>query len=164
MELDSTLCFCFHIPKRKVVNFVKQTRPKRASQISECFGAGTGCGWCIPFLKQIHWQIVAEDIVEAEDISAEKYEAMRVTYLERIKCGKREPNRPDAVGPPPELMELDDGARATGWATPGSEEEAEKEATKAKADDGEEREDDDWDVSQYFSRPRPPEPEPDELV
>ena len=90
MDLDSTLCFCFHIPKRKIVNFVKQTRPARASRISECFGAGTGCGWCIPFLKRIHREIVAGDIVEAGDIPPEVYEEMRRSYLEGVRQGTRE--------------------------------------------------------------------------
>jgi len=90
MDLDSTLCFCFHIPKRKIVNFVKQTRPARASRISECFGAGTGCGWCIPFLKRIHRQIVAGDIQEAGDIPPDVYEDMRRSYLEGVRQGTRE--------------------------------------------------------------------------
>ena len=163
MELDSTLCFCFHIPKRKVVNFVKQTRPKRASQISECFGAGTGCGWCIPFLKQIHWQIVADDIVESDDVSSEEYEGLRLRYLDGIKQGKRSPNRADTVGPPPELMELEDGSRAAGWTTPVSAEEPKAETTPAKPEE-DTHEGDEWDVSQYFSRSRPPDPEPEDLV
>jgi NAD(P)H-nitrite reductase large subunit len=111
MELDNTLCFCFHIRKRKIVNFVKRTRPKRASQISECFGAGTGCGWCIPFLKRLHRQIVAGDIVEAEDIGAAEYEAMRRRYLAGIEEGTRERNTLAMEGPPPEL----DAERAKAW-------------------------------------------------
>jgi NAD(P)H-nitrite reductase large subunit len=89
MDLDGTLCYCFRIPKRKIVNFVKQTRPARASRISECFGAGTGCGWCIPFLKRIHREIVAGDVVEAEDVQPAEYEALRRSYLEGIREGTR---------------------------------------------------------------------------
>lgn len=51
--MDDELCLCFHISKRKVVNFVRITKPHVASQISQCGGAGTGCGWCRPFLKRI---------------------------------------------------------------------------------------------------------------
>jgi NAD(P)H-nitrite reductase large subunit len=87
MDLDATLCYCFHIKKRKIVNWVKQNRPQRASRISECFGAGTGCGWCIPFLKRIHRQIVAGDIVEAENITSAEYEELRRTYRERVRNG-----------------------------------------------------------------------------
>src|SRR5262245_4078399 len=54
MDLDAKVCYCFHVSRRKLVNFVRQNRPKVASQLSECGGAGTGCGWCIPFLKQIY--------------------------------------------------------------------------------------------------------------
>ncbi len=83
MQLDDKLCYCFHISKRKIVNYVKRERPRRASQISECFGAGTGCGWCIPFLRKIHQEIVAGDIVEADDVTASEYEAMRAGYYYR---------------------------------------------------------------------------------
>lgn len=93
MELDQQLCYCFHINKRKIVNFVKRERPKRASQISECFGAGTGCGWCVPFLKEIHRQIVAGEAIEPGSITAEEYEKMRGGYLKDIKTGTRERNR-----------------------------------------------------------------------
>ena len=55
MELDDELCLCFHVTRRKVENFIKQKQPTRASQLSECFGAGTGCGWCRPFLRRL-WQ------------------------------------------------------------------------------------------------------------
>ena len=89
---DDTICYCFHISKRKIVNFVKRERPRRASQISECFGAGTGCGWCIPFLRKIHREIVAGDIVEADDVSASEYEAMRAGYRQDINDGKRTRN------------------------------------------------------------------------
>ena len=56
MDLDAKICYCFHVSRRKLVNFVRRTQPKVPSQLSQCGGAGTGCGWCIPFLKQIFQQ------------------------------------------------------------------------------------------------------------
>lgn len=53
MELDEELCLCFHVTKRKVINFLRVEKPRRAGQLSECFGAGTGCGWCRPFLRRL---------------------------------------------------------------------------------------------------------------
>lgn len=53
MEPDDELCLCFHVTKRKVVNYLRVEKPKRVGQLSECFGAGTGCGWCRPFLQQL---------------------------------------------------------------------------------------------------------------
>ncbi|HZZ29967.1 MAG TPA: (2Fe-2S)-binding protein [Pirellulales bacterium] len=53
MELDDELCLCFHVTKRKVLNFLHVEKPRRASQMSECFGAGTGCGWCRPYLRKL---------------------------------------------------------------------------------------------------------------
>ena len=52
MELDDTICYCFHVTKRKIVNHIRVYKPRRASQVSECGGAGTGCGWYIPYLKR----------------------------------------------------------------------------------------------------------------
>ena len=53
MKPEDPICLCFHVTRRKVVNFIRVEKPRRPSQLSECFGAGTGCGWCRPFLKKI---------------------------------------------------------------------------------------------------------------
>ena len=53
MTSDDELCLCFHVTKRKVLNFLRVKKPQRASQMSECFGAGTGCGWCRPYLQKL---------------------------------------------------------------------------------------------------------------
>ncbi len=53
MKLDDELCLCFHVTRRKLIQYVRIHRPAVASQLSECFGAGTGCGWCRPYLRQI---------------------------------------------------------------------------------------------------------------
>ena len=53
MQLDDELCLCFHVTKRKVINFLRVERPQRESQLADCHGAGTGCGWCRPFLKKL---------------------------------------------------------------------------------------------------------------
>ena len=52
MELDDTICYCFHVTKRKIMNFIRIHQPRRASQVSECGGAGSGCGWCVSYLKK----------------------------------------------------------------------------------------------------------------
>lgn len=59
MNLDDELCLCFHVSKRKVVNWIRVTRPRRAGQLSECYGAGTGCGWCRSYLQRLFSQAVA---------------------------------------------------------------------------------------------------------
>lgn len=53
MHDDDDLCLCFHVPRRKVIQYIRVHRPVKASQLSECFGAGTGCGWCRPFLRRL---------------------------------------------------------------------------------------------------------------
>ena len=85
MELDDTICLCFHITRRKLVNFTRIHQPKVASQLSECGSAGTGCGWCIPFLKQIHRQGTEADMPQ---LSPEEYAQRRRDY---IRDGKGTP-------------------------------------------------------------------------
>jgi bacterioferritin-associated ferredoxin len=53
MKPDDELCLCFHVTQRKVANFLRLERPQRVGQLAECFGAGTGCGWCRPYLKKM---------------------------------------------------------------------------------------------------------------
>ena len=53
MDLDDELCLCFHVSKRKVINYIRVEKPRRAGQLADCYGAGTGCGWCRPYLKRL---------------------------------------------------------------------------------------------------------------
>lgn len=88
MDLDRQLCYCFHVTGRKLVNYIRLDRPKVASQLSQCGGAGTGCGWCIPFLKQLFRQAVDGGETDLEQLTAEEYERRRACY---IRAGKGTP-------------------------------------------------------------------------
>lgn len=88
MQLDDELCLCFHISKRKVLNHLRVHRPRVASQLSECGGAGTGCGWCVPFLKKLHRQATAVGEGGESEVAAPDYAQARATY---IRAGKGTP-------------------------------------------------------------------------
>jgi NAD(P)H-nitrite reductase large subunit len=79
MQPDDKICYCYGVTMRKLVNFSRRTRPRRASQMTECLGAGTGCGWCIPFLKKI-----AEDpeAFAVSELTPEQYAERRKTYIQ----------------------------------------------------------------------------------
>jgi len=87
MDADDHVCLCFHVSKRKIVNFLRRERPEKASRISECLSAGTGCQWCVPFLKKLHQQVM--DGVEEPDlpIAPAEYAARRSRYR---STGQRE--------------------------------------------------------------------------
>src|SRR2546429_7330245 len=81
MDLDAKICYCFHVSRRKLVNFMRLYQPRVPSQLSECGGAGTGCGWCIPFLKQIFYQDRSSDAVELEQLTPQDYEWRPAAYI-----------------------------------------------------------------------------------
>ena len=98
MQLDDKICYCFHVSKRKVLNFLRVRQPRVPSQLSECHSAGTGCGWCVPFLKRYfaEWQAGRTD--EPDDtITPDDYARQRGVY---IRSGQGTP--PPGATPPPE--------------------------------------------------------------
>jgi bacterioferritin-associated ferredoxin len=94
MNLDDKVCYCFHVTRRKLVTWVRLNEPKVPSQLAECGGAGTGCGWCIPFLKQIFRQgtmIATAETTAVESLEAltpSEYAALRADY---VRAGKGTP-------------------------------------------------------------------------
>jgi NAD(P)H-nitrite reductase large subunit len=113
MNLDDKVCYCFHVSRRKLVNWTRLHQPKVASQLSECGGAGTGCGWCIPFLKQIFRQgteaTAGNEAVEVpqdiDRLTPEEYARQRAEY---VKAGKGKP--PPGAEPLPMADDADQNA------------------------------------------------------
>jgi len=101
VKLDDTICYCFHVTKRKIVNFIRIRKPRRASQVSECGGAGSGCGWCISFLKRYFAEANGQtDDRDAESLTPEQYAERRGEY---IRSGGGTP--PAGAIPPPDALE-----------------------------------------------------------
>lgn len=79
MNLDDDICYCFHVSLRKLLNFARREQPRCDSQMSDCLGAGTGCGWCIPILKKIRtWG--RDGLPPALDMTPDQYAAARDAY------------------------------------------------------------------------------------
>lgn len=79
MNPDDEVCLCFHVSLRKVRGFLARENPPVASLISECLGAGTGCQWCVPFLKHLHACHTASKPVDLR-VSPEEYARSRLTF------------------------------------------------------------------------------------
>ncbi len=84
MQPDDLICLCYRVSLRKLVNYARRERPARASRMSECLDAGTGCGWCIPFLERI-W---SDPDGIALDVDPEAYAAQRSAYHGRLQDGE----------------------------------------------------------------------------
>lgn len=100
MKADDEVCMCFHVSYRKILNYIRRERPRRPSELSNCFGAGTGCGWCRPTLELLasvpHDQLPS---IEENDAwvqenfpgTLEEYSQNRAKYrLENRKTGGSE--------------------------------------------------------------------------
>ncbi len=105
MQPDDEVCLCFHVTRRKLENWIRLQRPTRPAQLSECFGAGTGCGWCRPFLVRLFAAAAAQratasvrEPVEAGDNlpTADDYARERAAYL---RAGKGKPPGGQVVSP-----------------------------------------------------------------
>jgi bacterioferritin-associated ferredoxin len=99
VQPDDELCLCFHVSKRKILNHLRVHQPRVPSQLSECGGAGTGCGWCVPFLKRYFEEARSKGgpSPEGDRLSSQEYASARGAY---ILAGKGVPP-PGATPPPP---------------------------------------------------------------
>jgi len=84
---DDEVCLCFHVSLRKIRTYMAREDPPVASLISECLSAGTGCQWCVPFLKHLHTQHAAGQTPDLK-VSPEQYVKARLTYH---KTNERDP-------------------------------------------------------------------------
>jgi len=85
MDLDDELCLCFHVTKRKIVNYIRVERPQRPAQLSDCFGAGTGCGWCRKYLCRLFNADNRGGQLPAETPTVDQYAALRADYVRQGK-------------------------------------------------------------------------------
>ena len=86
MDPDDHVCICFRVSLRKIVNFLERSRPAVPSQLSDCLGAGTGCHWCVPFLKKLHGQWRGGGVPDLP-VAPEDYARRRVDYH---RAGRRD--------------------------------------------------------------------------
>lgn len=107
MDPDDHVCLCFRVSLRKIAAFIAREEPRVPSQISECLGAGTGCQWCVPFLKRLH-ALHAEGRPMDLPVSPEEYARRRARYRssgardeigggESEEAGGERPSTPPAV-------------------------------------------------------------------
>lgn len=86
MDPDDKVCLCFGVTLRKIRTYLRVEDPGVASLLSECFGAGTGCQWCVPFLKHLHAQHQAGQTPDL-NVSPEQYTKARLSFH---KSGERD--------------------------------------------------------------------------
>ena len=79
VDPDDDVCLCFHVSLRKIRGYLARENPPVASLISECLSAGTGCMWCVPFLKHLHAQHKRGEEPDLR-LSPEQYIKARADY------------------------------------------------------------------------------------
>lgn len=92
MKPDDHVCLCFRVSKRKIVNYYRRERPRVASLINRELPAGTGCGWCVPYLQRLHQQVIADEPDPDLPVDPQTYAAKRQSYRD---TGDRDTAQPD---------------------------------------------------------------------
>ncbi|MGF1571692.1 MAG: (2Fe-2S)-binding protein [Sumerlaeia bacterium] len=82
---DDDLCVCFHVSQGKIKKFIRLENPDHVSQVSECYSAGTGCGWCIPYIEKLFEAHKNGSACEMTDMTASEYRERRKLYLKTQK-------------------------------------------------------------------------------
>jgi bacterioferritin-associated ferredoxin len=88
MKPDEEVCLCQHVSLRKLRTYIRCEQPRVASQLGDCFGAGTACGWCRASLEQLHAQFLDGQELDLEH-SPEEYAEKRREYREKKKRAKK---------------------------------------------------------------------------
>jgi bacterioferritin-associated ferredoxin len=86
VDQDDHVCVCHRVSLRKLVHYMNRTRPTVPSQLSDCLGAGTGCHWCVPFLRKLHDQWQRGETPQLK-VSPESYAKRRAEFQ---KTGSRD--------------------------------------------------------------------------
>jgi bacterioferritin-associated ferredoxin len=107
MSPDEELCLCFHVSWRKVINYARIHQVKLPSQLAECGGAGTGCGWCRGAMVRIisRMQTKAPDATEIERWLREDFPAhsdYKQNRSDYIKASERQADASRQAPPEPE--------------------------------------------------------------
>lgn len=100
MSDDDDLCLCFHVSRRKVIQYIRVRRPRRASELSQCYGAGTGCGWCRPFLAQLLEREMSNSPSHDDETlpSMAEYAQQRAAYRRQREDASGSPDRRSGEG------------------------------------------------------------------
>jgi bacterioferritin-associated ferredoxin len=98
MNPDDEVCLCFHVSLRKIRAYLQRENPPVASLISECLSAGTGCQWCVPFLRHLHAEHRRGNTPDLR-VSPEQYATDRLVY-HKDPQGKRTGESATIISPP----------------------------------------------------------------
>ena len=79
MNNQDYVCVCHKVSLGKLKRYINRESPRVPSQLADCLGAGTGCGWCRPFLGKLHNQYVAGDPMVLK-VQFENYKRKRELY------------------------------------------------------------------------------------
>jgi bacterioferritin-associated ferredoxin len=93
---DPLVCLCFRVSLRKLVHYLDRERPSVPSQLADCLGAGTGCQWCVPFLKRLHEQWLRGEPADLP-VDPEEYADRRASYRQARRASN--PPAPGGAAP-----------------------------------------------------------------
>jgi NAD(P)H-nitrite reductase large subunit len=102
---DRHVCLCYHVSMGKLAKYVRLHKPPVATELANCYGAGTGCGWCIPYLEKIHQQVASGEEPSA-DMPYEEYVKRRAEYRKALGLDATPPPKSEFAPPDDEFDDL----------------------------------------------------------
>ena len=100
MKSEDHVCICQKVTLRKLVNYIRREQPPVASMISECLSAGTACGWCVPFIRRLHRDVMAGRYDSLDQFDFAEYEKLRAGWIDQLKPGRDIDRFPDEMCQP----------------------------------------------------------------
>jgi nitrite reductase (NADH) large subunit len=85
---DALICSCEAVSKGSICSAVKEDGCKTLDKIKKCTNAGTGCGGCIPMVKDLITGTMKEQGLYVKNTVCEHFDYSRQELLDLIKINK----------------------------------------------------------------------------
>ena len=85
---DALICSCEAVSKGEICNAVTEQNIASVDGIKKCTGAGTGCGGCIPLVKDLIIGVMNANGLYVKNVLCEHFDHSRQELLDLIKINK----------------------------------------------------------------------------
>lgn len=85
---DALICSCEAVSKGTICSLISSGAASNINEIKQCTGAGTGCGGCVPLVKDLINATLTENGVYIKNVICEHFDYSRQEILDLIKLNE----------------------------------------------------------------------------